>query len=164
MRINVKEREELARSFFREGYNCTQSVIFAFSDIIGIDRDSLAGLVCGLGGGVGRMREVCGTVSAMAMISGCLTKKEPGSISIYEQKKLCYALVQSLSEKFKEDNGSIICRDLLDARIAAKKSHVPEERTESYYKNRPCEELVGYMARIIAERIESDESLSVLTH
>lgn len=161
-------------AFFREGYNCSQSVVLAFSDIIGLGEEELSKLSCGLGGGVGRMREVCGTVTGMAMVAGFLTEKAgsrpankadgakdgngtdeaTGPAALHHaQKHACYALVQELSDKFKSDNGSIVCRELLGLRAAGKQNPEPAERNGHYYRTRPCEQLVGYAAALLAEKI-----------
>lgn len=158
MDISVKERSERAMAYFREGYNCNQSVALAFSDIIGIDEEPLARLCCGLGGGVGRMREVCGTVTGMAMVAGSLVPQEQfqpaeEAVGHHTEKLKCYSIVQDLCEKFKADNGSIVCRDLLGLRTAQKPSPEPEKRDGHYYRTRPCEQLVGYAAALLAEKI-----------
>jgi len=153
MEINVEERVQLAEDFFMEGYNCCQAVVMAFQDVLGVDKEVLATLSVGLGGGVGRMREVCGTVSAMAIISGSLAKSE--GESIHQQKTDAYTIVQELAGKFREENGSIICHELMNLRAQAHRNPVPEERTKSYYASRPCARLVGCSARIVAEKLKT---------
>lgn len=149
MEINATERAETAKAFFREGYNCTQAVVLAFADVIGIDEDRLASLATGLGGGVGRMREVCGTVSGMAMVAGFFSE----GTDRRSRKTACYATVQTLAEQFRKDNGSIVCRDLLG--LKAEQAHNPaaSERTEHFYRTRPCERLVGYAAGLLAQEL-----------
>lgn len=154
MKIDIEERVGLAESYFREGYNCSQSVVLAFQDILGVDAQVLKSLAIGFGAGVGRLREVCGTVGAMAMVAGSLANIE--GKPVHQQKADSYQVVQILANRFKEENGSIICRDLLDARIVAKQGHIPQERTEEYYKARPCQALVACSARIIAEYIANN--------
>lgn len=151
MEIDVQARVAAARAFFMEGCSCSQSVVLAFSDIVGIEESALRRLSIGLGAGVGRMREVCGTVSAMAMVAGTLAR--PEGKDIRQQKSDTYAIVQQLAGEFRQKNGTIVCRELLAARAGADTSHVPEERTEEYYRSRPCLGIVECSAKIIAEYI-----------
>jgi C_GCAxxG_C_C family probable redox protein len=138
---------EIAKQNFLNGYNCTQAVIKAFSDELGFDCDTLMMLAQPFGGGMGRMREVCGTLSAMYMILGL--KKGSSNPSDKNAKTSIYKDVQALAEQFKADNGSIICRELLDLRIKGRDSPMPSERTEQYYQSRPCSELCRYAADLI---------------
>lgn len=143
-------RQEKAIEIFRQGYNCSQAVAMAFDDVVGIDKDTLAKMAVGLGGGVGRMREVCGTVSGMAMVLGLIY----GS-SESDSKNTVYPYVQKACEKFKDENGSIVCRELL-AGVSASKGGTAEARTPEFYKKRPCAELVGDAVRIVEEIIEEE--------
>lgn len=142
---------------FHEGYNCCQSVALAFSDVLkeraGLDEQQIMALASGFGGGIGRLREVCGCVSGMTMVAGALCPAPAGSPKRAEN----YALVQELAEEYRKENGSIVCRDLLGLRVAQKESPVPSERTAEYYKARPCEELVGCAARIIGNKIGNSD-------
>jgi len=153
MEIDVQERVSKAQDYFKQGYNCAQAVALAFQDVLNADTQTIEKLTIGLGGGVGRMREVCGTVSAMAVVAGSIAPME--GKPVHEQKSAAYAVVQELAGKFKEENGSIVCRDLMGIRADAKITHEPQERNDSYYKARPCIELVGCSARIIAEYIST---------
>ncbi len=143
-------RVEAAEHLFNEGYNCSQSVFAAFSDYYGIDRDTALKLSASFGGGVGRMREVCGAVSGMCMIAGL----ETGSVKQMddEGKKYNYEVVQHLSEEFKKLSGSIICRELLGLDNNTPQTATPEPRTKKYYNTRPCAQLVKDAAEII-ERV-----------
>ena len=152
--FSAEERSERAMAFFHKGYNCSQAVAMAFSDIMGLDEKTVAALATGFGGGMGRMRKVCGTVSGMALVSGFLVPACDDA-TVKTQKAANYALVQSLAGEFKEMNGSIICRELLGLSPSVKETHVPAERTSEYYKKRPCEELVGISAGILARKILS---------
>lgn len=154
MEIDVQSRVDRAVAFFMEGKSCSQSVVLAFDDILGVDAEILERLSIGLGAGVGRLREVCGTVGAMAVVSGTLSKSHGKDIQ--KQKSESYAIVQQLATRFKEENGSIVCRELLGLRAEAKHSHEPQERTPEYYKTRPCARLVACSARIIAEYIANN--------
>lgn len=140
-------RGEKAESLFKEGYNCSQAVLLAFADKIGIDEKTAALLASPFGGGMGRMREVCGAVSGMFMAAGLL--KGYSSPEAREEKTELYSSVQSLAEKFAEENGSIICRELLG--LSEKQSPVPEKRTAEYYKKRPCATLCKIAADILSE-------------
>ena len=162
MEIDVEARAACAKAFFMEGHSCSQSVALAFRDILGVDADVLERLSIGLGAGVGRMREVCGTVGAMALIAGTMAR--PEGKDIRTQKSETYAIVQQLAGRFREINGSIICRELLALRAA--KAHgagaafgtdpVAGERTEEYYRTRPCAAIVECSAKIIAEYIANN--------
>ncbi len=143
---------ETARKLFLEGYNCSQSVLCAFDDVTGLDRETSAKLASSFGGGMGRMREVCGCVSGALMVLGLV--KGYDRIDIPELKKDHYALVQEFAKRFRELNGSIICRELL-AGVATTPGGEPEARTEEYYKKRPCPDLVACAAELLDEFIGS---------
>ncbi len=142
---------ELAKEYFESGYNCAQAVLLAFCDELGLEKETAIMISAPFGGGMGRLREVCGTVSGMNMALGMFFGKyEPKDNS---KKAELYKTVQQLAEQFKADNGSIICRDLLGLRIEGKDKPVPEKRTESYYKARPCSELCRYAADLLEDYI-----------
>lgn len=140
-----------ARELFLSGYNCSQSVSGAFCDLMDIDRDKLLRMAAPFGGGMGRMREVCGCVSGMYMVLGYLYGYDDPKV--YDGKKELYGRVQELAEAFRTENGSIICRELLGAQ-GKDTSSVPGKRTEEYYKKRPCPELVAYTAELLARYIQ----------
>lgn len=137
-------KQEYAESLFKSGYNCSQAVAVAFAEETGLDKELISQLTTGFGGGIGRMREVCGTVSGMAFVISALYKEDKASI---------YARVQEVAEEFRRENGSIICRELLGLSIKGADSPVPEPRTNTYYKKRPCAELVGMAADILERYI-----------
>ncbi len=138
-------RGDKARELFYEGYNCTQSVVGAFCDDMGIDRETAMRMSSPFGGGMGRLREVCGTVSGMYIVLGYFSGYDrPGD---YEAKKILYSRVQELAERFKKANGSIICRELLG--LSGSSEPAPEKRTAEYYKKRPCPELAARAADIL---------------
>lgn len=156
--INLEERVAKAKRLFKEeGYNCCQAVVMAYNDVFGIDDDTAAALSSGFGGGMGRMREVCGSVSGMVMLAGLIAPAADPSVKVDRTKN--YALVQQMAEEFKALNGSIVCKELLglvpmgSGAAACKESPEPSDRTPEYYQKRPCEELVGISARIVGERI-----------
>lgn len=152
-KIDVEARAERARQLFHEGYNCAQSVVLAYSDLFGLDNWLAASISAPLGGGMGRLREVCGAVSGMFMVAGLYYKNDMPSDM--EKRKTVYAAVQNLAEKSKALNGSIICRELLGL---DHKSDVPtpEARTEAYYKRRPCADYVASAARLIGEKLNEE--------
>ena len=157
--MDAAEREELARRNFTTGYNCAQSVVRAFDDVFeehGVDPETAALLASPLGGGMGRMREVCGAVSGMLLVLGLAEGyNDPEA---FDAKKELYEKAQALAGTFKDENGSIICRELLG--LDAHGLHMPvseatpEKRTESYYGSRPCAELVASAARILGQHLE----------
>lgn len=149
--ISPEERGAMARSFFEQGYNCAQSVVLAFQDITGMDAVFTAKVCAGFGGGVGRMRQVCGCVSGMALVSGFLSPFTNPSIKA--DKSANYALVQKLAAEYRQANGSIVCSELLGLKPNEEMTPVAENRTAEYYKKRPCSELVAMAAEIIAREI-----------
>lgn len=148
-----KTRKDKAAELFLEGFNCAQSVFVAFSDRFGIDESTAKRISAGLGGGVGRQREVCGAVSGGALVIGSLVSAVSGDDSKSKQKN--YELVREFSELFKErQKGTIICREILELAEAEKESAKPDERTAEYYEKRPCLKAVCTAAEILEELIE----------
>ena len=143
--------KEKARQLFLEGFNCSQSVFAAFCDRFGIDEEAAKKISAGLGGGVGRQREVCGAVSAAAMVLGSVTAAVDGSDS--QGKKRNYELVREFCDRFRELHGSIVCREILEGK-AKNKGAVPDERTAEYYKNRPCLKVVEDAAEILMQMLK----------
>lgn len=150
---NVVDYSSKAKELFKSGYNCAQAVFLAFSDITGMDEKTAAMLSSSFGGGMGRMREVCGAVSGMFMIAGMLYGYDDPKARV--EKKEHYELIQYLAEEFKKETGSIICRELL-GKQGDDASPAPTQRTDQYYKKRPCVELVGICAGIIQRYIEQN--------
>ena len=152
-RLQDSPHARKAMENFRSGYNCSQSVVLAFEDVHGLDEKTILRLASGFGGGMGRLREVCGSVSGTFMVAGFLYGyDEPKD---YEGKKELYARIQELAASFRKINGSIVCRDLLGLKDGAS-SPVPEQRTEEYYKKRPCEQIIGISAMILEDHILRD--------
>ena len=148
--MNPTEKGQLAKQVFEEGYNCAQSVLIAFCDETGLTREQAARLASTFGGGMGRMREVCGAVSAMFMVEGLLRGYSDPKAK--EEKSAAYARVRALADRFREQNHSIICRDLIiDAETTP--GNEPEARTKEYYERRPCGSYVADAARILAEEL-----------
>lgn len=148
--FDIEERVKKARDNFKAGYNCCQSVLLAYNDIFGLDTDTAARITSGLGGGMGRLREVCGSVSAMVIIAGLISPATDPSNR--KERTDNYTLVQEFAGRFSSRNGSIVCRELLGL-VPVKESPEPSERTPEYYRKRPCEEYIGCSARIVGEKI-----------
>ena len=151
--FDLEERVAKAQENFKAGFNCCQAVVLAYNDIFGIDDELAATMSSGFGGGMGRLREVCGSVSGMVMLAGFVHPAADPSIKT--DRTANYKLVQDCAQEFKAINGSYICKELLG--IAPKSSAIespePSDRTAEYYKKRPCAELVGISARIIGKKI-----------
>jgi len=140
--------EEKARELFREGYNCAQAVLLTFADECGVDKATAARMAQPLGGGISRLREVCGAATGLALAVGLLWgTDDPKDM---DTKKAVYQRTQALLKQFREDNGSIVCKELLGAQGNSTEP-VPSPRTEQYYSKRPCVELVAYAAGLVAE-------------
>ena len=148
------KRADRAYDYFRSGYNCAQAVFMAFSDKYGIDEETAAQLASSFGGGMGRMREVCGAFSGMLLVNSMETGTADASDR--EAKAANYESVQKLAARFKEENGSFICRELLGltAKQESEETAAPSERTPAYYKKRPCAEIVKSAALILEETFE----------
>ena len=138
-----------AAELFLSGSNCAQAVAVAFCDVTGLTPEFTAKMASSFGGGMGRLREVCGAVSGMLMVAGLLYGYEdPGEDDV--NKKAHYRLVQELAGKFREQAGSIICREILKNPPSDPN---PTPRTEEYYKQRPCARMVVIAAEILDEYI-----------
>ena len=140
-----------AEKLFRDGYNCSQSVLLAFGDITGLEDETAARLSSSFGGGIGRMREVCGAVSGGCMVLGLI--KGYCDPDDREAKKAHYALIREFADRFKEQNGSIICRELLSG-VDTAHGGDPEPRTNEYYKKRPCAQLCRQAAEILDDMLD----------
>lgn len=142
------DHEQYAGELFLWGYNCAQSLAVAFCDVTGLEPDFAARLASSFGGGMGRLREVCGAVSGMLMVAGLLYGYAvPGDDDI---KGAHYALVQSLAGEFRREVGSIVCREILDNPPT---DPAPSPRTAEYYARRPCTRMVMTAARILDDYI-----------
>ena len=131
--FDIEERVKIAVQNFESGYNCAQSVFLAYSDVFELNLDMAKKMSVSFGGGVGRMREICGTVSAMAMLAGF---KYP-VLDQQDQKARAknYAMVQKMSDLFKEKHDTIICRSLLPAAEASQTAPEPSARTAEYVED-----------------------------
>ena len=146
-----KTHSELAMAYFKEGYNCSQSVFLAFCDEYGLEFEMALKISFSFGAGMGRLREVCGAVTGMFMVAGMIFGYTDPKDQVLKTEH--YKRIQYLSKKFEERNNSIICRELLGLG-AGKDSPIPELRTVEYYKKRPCVEMVGTAADIMNKYIE----------
>ncbi len=149
--VNINERVTKAEELFKEGYNCSQSVVAAYSDIYSIPKEQALLISASFGGGIGRMRETCGAACGMILLTGL----ESGTTdpADREGKSNNYKDVRDLAAKFAEENGSLICAELLGLK-KMEESHVAEERTKAYYKKRPCVECVKSAAKIFGEYLK----------
>lgn len=143
-----------AVELFKQGFNCSQAVFIAFCDEFGMDEKTAAKVSAGLGGGVGRLREVCGTVSGAAMVAGMMYGATDGADK--ENKAKTYDVVQQIAAEFRKENSSIVCRELLGL-DNGKLSPQPDERNKEYYKKRPCVQLVEDSAKAVDKIIFNRE-------
>ena len=146
-------RGEIAKNYFLNGYNCSQSVVLAFSDLTGYDEKTMAMLAQPFGGGMGGMREVCGTVSGMWMVLGALfgdsDPKNP------KKRNELYARVREIAARFEQDNGSLICRELLGlVPLGSSKGLIGDKPIVTNKSKRPCPELCRYAADLLDEYIK----------
>ena len=147
----LEKRVEQAVENFMAGYGCCQSVVAAFADLYGLDETLAKKVAAGFGGGVGRLRMMCGAVSGIVMLVGLDCGQTEGADR--EGKSACYKVVQELLAKSKEENGSLICAEILGIQGHEKApcSYVASPRTAEYYKQRPCAAKVESAARIFAD-------------
>ena len=147
----LEARVQCAVDNFMQGYGCCQSVVAAFADLYNLDDTMAKRIAAGFGGGVGRMRMMCGAVSGIVILAGL----DRGQIDGADRKgkSRCYKVVQELLDEFKVQNGSVVCAELLGLKghEKAQSSYVASPRTAEYYKTRPCAAKVESAARIFAE-------------
>ncbi len=153
----MSDKTEKAKELFKQGYNCSQAVFGVFCEEMGLNFETAMKIASSFGGGMGRMREVCGTVSGMFMAAGLAFASATDSAA---EKGAHYKRIQELAQKFKEKNGSIICRELLQG-VETSTTPTPSERTEAYYKKRPCIELVGDAVEILEEYMKEQSVQTV---
>ena len=147
----MKDRPEEAKNNFLAGMNCAQSVLCAFADRCGLDRETALKLASGFGGGIARQREVCGAITGMCIAVDLI--RGPGEVSDKAAKDEHYAFIRALCDAFRDETGSIICRELLGLAPKQSDSPVSEARTPAYYKKRPCADLVTLAAKILSEHL-----------
>ena len=155
--MTKEERVEKAKALFKEGYNCTQSVVAAYADIYGFTPEQSFKMSAAFGGGIGRMRETCGAACGMFMLAGL----EKGAVEgkDREGKSATYALVQELAKQFKEEFGTMRCSDLLGLTKADPIVSQAEARTKEYYAKRPCIHMVETAARFFGDYLEKEGKL-----
>lgn len=146
----IDERVQKAIDLFEGGYNCSQAVVLAYCDLFDVDFETAAKLSSSFGGGMGRLREVCGAVTGMFALTGL--KYPATDPSDKEARSFNYGKVQELAAQFKSEMGSYICAELLKIRREPQEP-VPSERTKLYYNLRPCTRCVATAARIFGEEI-----------
>lgn len=157
MRDDLEKRVQRAVDNFMSGYGCCQSVVAAFADLYGMDDLTAKKIAAGFGGGVGRLRMMCGAVSGIVMLVGLDCGQTEGSDRV--GKSACYRVVQELLAQSKEQNGSLICAEILGLKGYEKASsnYVASERTAEYYRTRPCAAKVESAARIFAAYLENKQ-------
>ena len=139
-----------AAELFENGYNCAQAVAVAFCDAIGMEEKAVAAMASSFGGGMGRMREVCGAVSGMLLVAGILYGYDtPGDDSA---KAAHYQLVQQMAGQFRQEAGSIICREILKNPPS---DPSPTPRSAEFYQMRPCTRMVYLAAEILSNVISA---------
>ena len=141
---------EIAKANFLNGMNCCQAVVLAFKEEIGLPEQTLKKTAIGFGGGFARQRLICGAVSGMGIVLSHV-------LSDGNDKSGIYAIIQNACHRFKKETGSIICGELLSGTAATSVSPTPEQRTEEYYKKRPCAELCQLAAEITEEIIKENK-------
>ena len=150
----MEKRIEKAVELFKEGYNCSQSVVAAFADMYGFTNEQALKMSASFGGGIGRMRQTCGAACGLFMLAGLETGCTEGKDR--EGKENNYKVVQALAEEFRKRNGSLICAELLGLSKTAPTPATPEARTAEYYKKRPCVKMVEEAARIWCEYLSTN--------
>lgn len=153
----MKDHSLIAAKLFAEGYNCSQSVFGAFCEDLGMDLDTGLKISSSFGGGIGRLREVCGAVSGVMMAVGLIYGYSEADLTA---KAELYKRVQELAGVFKDENGSIICRELLGL-SKPEGTYMPEPRTAEYYKKRPCPGMIVEAARILDNYIKEHKPSNV---
>ena len=149
----MSEKGALAREFFEKGYNCSQAVVAAFAPEMGLPTETAVRLMAPFGGGMGRLREVCGAFSGMLAVLGVLYGYEDPQAD--EEKHWLYKEVQALAQAFREQNGSLICRELLGLRAGASDPQ-PRARTPEYYHTRRCGDMVESAATLMEAFIQAN--------
>ena len=157
MRDDLEKRVQQAVDNFMGGYGCCQSVVAAFADLYGMDDLMAKKIAAGFGGGVGRLRMMCGAVSGIVMLVGLGCGQTEGSDRA--GKSACYQVVQELLAQSKDQNGSLICAEILGLKgyEKANSNYVASERTTEYYRKRPCAAKVESAARIFATYLEKKQ-------
>lgn len=147
--IEIEQRAQRAKDLFHQGFNCSQSVLASCCDLYGLDETMALRISASFGGGIARMRHVCGAASGMFMLAGL----EKGSITgSAEEKKANYVFVRELAEDFRTEHGSIICADLMGIAHQAE-DPTPAPRTKEYYHKRACGDIIAGAVRVYLRRL-----------
>ena len=148
--------KRIARSveLFKSGYNCSQSVVAAFASLYGFTEEQALRMAASFGGGIGRMRQTCGAACGLFLLAGLETGATDPTDR--EGKSRNYAVVQQLAERFRQENGSLICAELLGLK-KPEGTHEPEARTAAYYQKRPCATMVETAARLFARYLSESK-------
>lgn len=147
-----EERIARAVSYFKEGYNCAQSVVAAFADLYGFTEEQALRMSASFGGGIGRMRQTCGAACGMFLLVGLECGAVRGDDRVGKSHN--YAVVQQLAQAFERENGSLICAELLGLKPKTPLESQAEARTAAYYAKRPCAQMVETAARLFADYLE----------
>ncbi len=146
--------KQRAMELFEQGYNCAQATLGAFCEDAGLPFETAIKLASSMGGGMGRLREVCGALSGTFLAAGMMYGYTDPQAA--EEKAEHYTRIQELAREFREESGSILCRELL-ALPEGPDDPTPEKRTEGYYRRRPCAQLVGLAADLLEARMLKEQ-------
>lgn len=152
--LEESPRAKKAIAYFYEGYNCSQAILLAFADVHHLDKKTALTISCSFGGGMGRLREVCGGMSGVFMVLGLLYGYDDPKD--FTAKKEQYERIQQLAAEFRKMHGSIVCRDLLGLQKKEPDVPTPEARTKEYYQKRPCPKMIGSAAWILERYLENN--------
>ena len=150
----AREKAACAERLFRDGHTCSQAICLAFASEMGVDADVLLRLAAPFGGGMGRLREVCGAVSGGIMVLGAIYGQD--TEKNHCAKSALYAHVQAFAARVRAEHGSIVCRELLGT-AGTDNAPTPEQRSKEYYQKRPCPKLIASVAAILAAYLEEQE-------
>ena len=154
--MNATTAEHAALEYFHRGFNCAQSVFTACAGEMGLSEEMALKLSAGFGAGVGRMRGMCGAFSGLTLVAGYCKGNLSG---IPEDKEIVFSLVRELAEAFKQEFGTLTCRELLHLDEQTQEGARPSERTQAYYDARPCERCVAFCAQKAAELLSELEGV-----
>lgn len=152
--FKIEERIKIAVSYFESGHNCAQAVFLAYCDILGMDANIAKKMTVSFGGGIGRMRETCGAINAIAMLTGF--KYPVPDTKDQEARTRNYTMVQKATNIFKKNHGTILCRELLEAHTSIDTNPVPSIRDNEYYSKRPCIKIVAEAAEIAGKMLKGE--------
>ena len=150
--MGSSETTKSAEEYFLEGRSCAQSIFASFADTLDIDETLALKISAPFGGGVGRMRHICGALSGALMVAGA---KFASADAGKESKEAIYALTREIAQKFKEQHGTLMCAEILgDEAQNAGATHVPQERNSAYYAARPCLKVIKSAEKIIQDLLD----------